>query len=54
MPSSRTVFNKTFALTSQQHEGTVALLDVRVEAGLDHRGELTTAVLPCGSGRTAR
>ncbi|EFX66518.1 hypothetical protein DAPPUDRAFT_116318 [Daphnia pulex] len=23
-------------------------------AGLDHRGELTTAVLPCGSGRTAR
>ncbi|EFX63198.1 hypothetical protein DAPPUDRAFT_268894 [Daphnia pulex] len=22
--------------------------------GLDHRGELTTAVLPCGSGRTAR
>jgi hypothetical protein len=31
MPSRRTVLNKTFALTSQQHEGTVALLDVRVE-----------------------
>ncbi|EFX61029.1 hypothetical protein DAPPUDRAFT_274772 [Daphnia pulex] len=31
MPSRRTVLNKTFALTSQQHEGTVTLLDVRAE-----------------------
>ncbi len=31
LPSRRMVLNKTFILTSQQHEGTVALLDVRVE-----------------------
>ncbi|EFX63484.1 hypothetical protein DAPPUDRAFT_268356 [Daphnia pulex] len=31
MPSSRTVLNKTFALTSQQNDRTIALLDVRVE-----------------------
>jgi hypothetical protein len=31
MPSERTVLNKTFALTSQQQEGTVTLLDLRAE-----------------------
>jgi hypothetical protein len=31
MPNERTVLNKTFALTSQQHEGTVTLLDIRAE-----------------------
>jgi hypothetical protein len=31
MPSRRTVLNKTFAVTSQEHEGMVALLDIRME-----------------------